>query len=223
MCEGLELIKMVTALSSTAGKAIDFASVSGIPESIKNALGILDDKISEMKLNNQINFLIRVKKKLDDIGYPYILKPIELKLTAHLLEATSLETNDFLQEMWVNLLINSSIEETGIYLNRTFMDILERLSPLEAKILIKIYELPFEETENRGVLTIGLPEKVTIVEDNYKRDDRLENEPIKLALSNLLRLGCISQRDLFAPDEIFEIVKPTLLGKRFVESCTLDL
>lgn len=44
-----------------------------------------------------------------------------------------------------------------------------------------------------------------------------------LSLANLARLGCISIQKSWGGGEIFKLVNPTLLGKSFVEACTLQV
>lgn len=49
-----------------------------------------------------------------------------------------MEEDDTLQEMWARLLVNAATD-SGIELKRVYIDILERLSSFEARILDRIY------------------------------------------------------------------------------------
>lgn len=248
MSDGLEVVTMITEIASTVGKGFDFATDCGLPSLVKESVGLIENKIACMKFEDQIKYFIKIKRKLDEIGYPYILKPIELKLAAPFLEAVSLETDDYMQELWANLLINSSIEKTGVDLNRTFIDILERLNPFEADILLKIYSLDYEESKN-GVDTTSLPNNALVYKEPKKHEKQNEesqekrgqmklmeritltssaesgansnvDEKVVLALGNLDRLGCISSGLTMGPIRDFSLVAPTVLGKKFVESCS---
>lgn len=228
---GLEIVSMVKEVASATGKGIDFLEASGVSSLIKKTLGSLENRIDCMEFENQIKTVEKIIRKLDSIEYPYTLKPIELKLAKPFLEAVSLETDDYLQDLWSNLLINSSIEETGIELNRIYIDILKRLSQYETKILLKIYDLDYEESKN-GILTYNLPKEAIIYSEETQTQTETQtltlpnnsapkcnlDEKIVIALSNLDRLGCISSQITFGPSRDFSIVAPTILGKNLVES-----
>jgi hypothetical protein len=144
-----------------------------------------------------------------------------MKLAIPLLQAASLEDGDYLQDLWARLLVNSATD-SGVDLKRAYIDILERLTPLEAKLLEKIYELPFEETHHNRIRTDGLPNEVTAGKEGVTHDDWKEpSEEIKLALINLAHVGCISPARTWGGGELFASINPTLLGKHFVEACTL--
>lgn len=158
---------------------------------------------------------------LDEVGLKEPNRALELKLAIPLLEAASMEDDDYLQDLWAKLLVNSGNKESNIVLTRSYIDILERITPLEAKILEKIYSIPpFEKIQHTGVITKGLPEEIEIATiDNRK--EAIENDDLKLALANLARLGCIKVEPTVGGGEFFGIVNPTTLGKYFVEACTI--
>jgi hypothetical protein len=79
-------------------------------------------------------------------------KKIPLKNAVPLLEYATLEEDDSLQDMWAQLSVNGTNEVTGVDIERSFIEILAQISPLEAKILRAIYALPFEKTHHRGLL-----------------------------------------------------------------------
>lgn len=222
--------KAIEETAKTIGFGIQAAQQFGtfisklIGGSLEQGMGIFEDKLMYMRWDNQRRLMEEYNKVMNlenIISQP--LKPIALKFAVPLFQAASLEDDDYLQELWVNLLVNSSTDGSGVELNRTYIDILERLSPLEAKILLKIYELPYEKIVDRGVLTIGLPEEVTLIQEDMRREDCvLKDETIILALSNLSRLGCIFQGGAFADDQIFGIARTTLLGRYVSESYTLN-
>lgn len=222
--------KAIQEVSKTVGKAIDVGEKVGgfiakfISGSLEDGIGIFHDKIKYHRWENQFRLIKKSEELMKEIGLEEPNKPIPLKFAVPLFQAATLEDDDYLQDLWAKLLVNSSTEDSGVELCRTYIDILERLSPLEAKILVKIYSYPFEEIEHKGVFTIDLPEKVSIFSEEKLAEVRklnFKDEKILFALANLSRLGCISPLKSIGGGEIFVAVNPTLLGKYLVESFTL--
>lgn len=193
--------------------------------SLEQGVGIFEDKLKYMRLERAARLECSFRELQKELGLEEPDKAIPMKYAVPLFQAATLEDDDYIQNLWVNLLVKASHKEFNFDINRTYIDILERLSHLEAKILLKIYELPYEKIKERGVLTTGLPEKVTLIEKGFitSDDNKLDDESIILALSNLSRLGCIFQGGAFADERVFEIANPTLLGKRLVDSCTFKM
>ena len=88
----------------------------------------------------------RAEDFMREINLSQPTRPLQLKFAIPLLQAASLEEDDYLQDLWAKLLVNAANESSGVDEKRTFIDILERLTPIEARILEKVYSLPFEES-----------------------------------------------------------------------------
>lgn len=149
-------------------------------------------------------------------------RAIPLKLAIPLFSAASLEDDDYLQDLWATLLVNSTITETEIELRRAYIDILERISPLEAKILKVVYAFKPEEIQNRAVLTYDLPKSAPIEKDQEGDEHEPPQYEIVMALSNLARLGCISLPTTWGGGEVYTTIYPTIMGWSLVEACTLN-
>ncbi|WP_408608771.1 Abi-alpha family protein [Ferriphaselus amnicola] len=120
-------------------------------------------------------------------------------------------------------LVNAANLDSSIILQRAYIDILNQITPLEAEILMKVYSLPFERVSHEGVEIGWLPVEVRIGKDDGREDDLpVPSDEIKLALANLARLGCLSLQRSWGGGEIYKKVNPTLLGRSFVEACTLQ-
>lgn len=223
-----ESAKAVQEVAKATSKAINAGEKVGsflsryMAGSLEQAMGIFEDKLKYMRWERQLHFMQRAEQLLKSIGLNHPTKPIPLKLAVPLFEAASLEDDDFLQELWARLLVNAANAASGIDLQRAYISILEQLTPLEAVVLERIYALPYEKTQYHGVVVGGLPHEVR-VRNELERDGVLSEPPdeVKLALANLARLGCISITKSWVGGEIFSTVIPTLLGKSFVEACTL--
>jgi hypothetical protein len=186
---------------------------------------------------------MKAQHKMKSLGYSEPLKTIPLKLGIPMLEAASLEDDKVLQNLWVNLLVNSS---TNFSLERSYINVLEQLSPLEAEIIVEIYtKVDYDgmdsyriEIDNypkikviKNENTIPTQEDVDEIWNNLDSNKKIEEktyEPIdnatkgmsielKLALSNLIRLQCIDKLTSFG-GEIFSSVSPTLFGSKLYEA-----
>jgi hypothetical protein len=159
-------------------------------------------------------------REMDEQGLTNPNKTIPLKNAVPLLEYATLEEDDNLQDMWARLLVNGTSESTGINIERSFIEILAQISPLEAQILQAIYALPFDKTRNTGVATENLPEFATVVEDKPENKPKEPSQEVKLALANLVRIGCLKFPATWDGGEIFTQINTTLIGNEFVAACT---
>lgn len=227
--EVIESAKAAQEIAKTAGKVVDASQKLGgfiakyTAGSLESAMGIFEDKLKFMRWERQIRLIDRADEMLKKRGLNKPIRAIPLKLAIPLFEAASLEEDDYLQDLWINLLVNAVDEERGIDIQRSYIDILERLTPMEAKIMKKIYlDFPDRDKDFK-IVTTDLPERIYFV---HKNDlPKWNNEPVldvKLALANLDRLGCLSIEKTIGGDEIFYTVKETYLGEHFVKACSIN-
>ncbi|OAA93537.1 Abi-alpha family protein [Clostridium coskatii] len=218
--------KVVEEVAKTAGKAIDLAQSFGsfiskfISGSVEQGMGIFEDKLKYMRWERQVRLMQKANEFMKEIGLDEPNKPIKLKFAIPLLQGATVEDNDYLQDLWAKLLVNSSNKNSNVELTRIYIDILERLTPYEAKILEKIYSIPFEYMQHKGVVTQYLPDSIQIAGENND-SNQINNDQLELALVDLARLGCIVPMHTLGGGEFFGVVNPTLLGKHFVLACTL--
>nr|WP_255519702.1 Abi-alpha family protein [Cupriavidus sp. IK-TO18] len=153
------------------------------------------------------------------------LKPIPLKLAIPYLEAAALEDDDSLQDKWAALLVNAANPAKSVDLSRSYIAILEEITPFEAALLDKIYGFPFDSIQHNGIWTAELPDRA--IAGNEKEEepaqvkDKNPSELVVLGLANLKRLGCIQTASTWGGGENFKRILPTVLGKHFVAACTM--
>ena len=223
-----EASKAVQEVAKTTGKAIDLSKKFGrfisrhVAGPLEQGIGIFEDKLRYLRWERQIHFMERAKQLMASLGEDAPTKPIPLKLAIPLFQAASLEDDNYLQDMWAKLLVNASTSARGIELRRAYIDILERLSPVEALILEKIYAIPVDDRQRNGIITGALPETVSICEKGSQEELAQPSEEIIMALANLSRLGCITLPTLWDGGETFTVVYPTVMGRSLVEACRLD-
>ena len=224
----VEASKAIQEVAIASGKTIDLAKDFGsfiakhISGSLEQGMGIFEDKLRYMRWERQVRLMKRAHEVMENLGEDAPSKPIPLKLAVPLFHAATMEDDDYLQDMWVNLLVNSSVSKQGIELRRSYIDILERISSLEANILEKIYSLSVEKLQKNGIITGDLPEAAHIEGPVNETELVQPSKEVTMALANLARLGCVTLPTAWNGGEIFTIVYPTVMGRGLVDACTLD-
>lgn len=222
-----ESAKAIQEVSKVTSKGLEVTKNLGkflarfIKGPLEQAFGIVEDKLKYMRWENQARLMKRANDFMSEVGLKEPTRAIPLKFAVPLFQAASLEDDDELQDIWAKLLVNAANANHTMNPKRAYIDILERISPLEVRILEKIYSIPLEDTRHKGLLTKDLPGQVAIVTDDSKLAHDMPSPKVELALANLARLGCISVSTSWGGGELFSSVNPTLLGQKFVEACTL--
>ena len=220
--------KAIQETAKTARQAIGLAENFGgfisryIGGSLEQGMGIFEDKLRYIRWERQLRFMERARQLMETIGQDAPTKSIPIKLAIPLFQSASLEEDDNLQDMWAKLLINVSVTDRDIDLRRAYIDILERLSPMEAQILHTIYSLPPHELEGNAIITEHLPDSAPILD----ADDHIEliapSTDIALSLANLTRLGCIALPTTWNGGQIFSQIYPTIMGYSLIAACRLE-
>lgn len=211
------------ATAEAVGKALDTANNLGgffsriFGPALEEMGGMLHDSVRLRRATR----LIRLQQRYEEIRAQACLtndtKPIDLKVALPLLEAASIETNDDLQDMFARLLVNGTNPNSGIEIKRAYVSILQDFTPLEARLLMVLCNVPNSE---RGIRTAALPDRYVV--DGKDNNETAEEPPpaVALALSNLARLGCV-EPGLFWGGTSISIVTVTALGRALFEACTV--
>ena len=219
-----EEAKAIQEVAKSTGKAIDAAREAGgfiarfVSGTIEQGMGIFEDRLKYMRWERQIRLMQRAQDFLKLIGLPAPTRPVPLKLAIPIIQGASLEENDDLQDRWAALLVNAANANFHNEVRRSYVAILEQLTPLDAQILDVLYSLPFEKSQHDGIVTAELPVCARIKEENEK-EFQLPNEEVVISLSNLVHLGCLRPTMTWGGGENFGRVNPTVAGKAFVEAC----
>lgn len=222
----VESAKAAQEIAKTTGKAIDATREAGgfiakfVAGPLEQGMGIFEDKLKYMRWERQVRLMQRASELLRRLGLERPTKPVPIKIALPLLEAASLEDDDFLQDRWVALLVNAGNAASGIEIQRVYISILEQLSTLEVKILDAVYALPFSDSQHAGIVTVDLPESAHIEMNEEQNNERDEPpDEIKLALANLERVGCLRLGMTWGGGGSFKRINPTILGMKFVQAC----
>lgn len=212
-------------------KSIDSANKLGefigpiVAGSLKQGMGIIEDRLRYMRLERRARMMQRTQDLWREVGLNGPTRSIPLKLAIPLLEAAFVEDNDYLQDIWAQLLANATNSDNDMILQRAYISILEQLTQLDAIIVKEIYTLPYDNRQHCGVITKWLPNRARVYP--LEESDRAEGfmEPpvkIKHSLANLARLGCIAISKTIAGEEKFGLIHTRLLGRDFVKACTVN-
>lgn len=217
--------RTVQEVAKTTGKAIDMAREFGsfisrfIAGPLRQGLGIFEDRLKYMRWERQVRLMQRAYEFLRERGLEGPTRPIPMSFAIPLFQAASLEEDDYLQDRWATLLVNAADASFDAHIRRSYISILEDLSPLDALILEKIYYAS-SGTVGMKIFTGYLPEKAIL---DHQGGAIQPSSDVKLSLINLHRLYCLTSGGGFlgpSPGEDVAFVRLTELGKRFVEVCT---
>ena len=170
-----------------------------------------------MRWERPLSFMKKATKALADHGLKLPNRAVPMKIAIPVFQAASVEDDDYLQSVWANLLANAADKDSGVEICRNFVSVVEDLSPLDVKILEKIYSLELEPGQD--VWTSDLPDKV-LTEKPWD-DPRGPDEEVTLSLSNLCRLGLL-EAVMFVSGggTSMRSVYQTVLGRKLYEACT---
>lgn len=222
-----ETAKAVQEVAKTTTVAINAAEKAGgflaefIRGPLSEAVGIWTDNLRVRRFENLLSLRARVMKSIEAAGAEIDLRQIPLSIGVPLLEAASLEEDELLQEKWANLLIKFADASSGVSMQKAFGSVLAAMSPLEAMILDKIYSLaPPAPGEEPGILTEQLPESATRMPSGTGGRPPDPSEEVQLAISNLLRLGCLGPATVFDGGELLSVVYESAFGRALHRACS---
>lgn len=157
------------------------------------------DKVRIRRLKNQIEIFSKAKQIAEENNIS--IKQINLKILVPLLEFSSLEEDETLQQKWANLIVNFS-DESQNYESSIFPFILGQLSSKEIIDLEIIYQMKRWPTYSKEKL-------------------------LPMHRANLIRLGLVESVIFSTKNEFSDDIntynggaKITELGKQFYECCS---
>jgi hypothetical protein len=181
--------------------------------------GLLSDQIGYLRLKNLVKIIKKTEKLLNKNNIQP--KDIKLKILLPLLNYSSLEEDENLQDKWANLLTNALDPERSKYIMPIYFEILKDLTPIEANLLDFLYNKIMGMPED-----LKQPDRVTylfIIKEDIMQGFNLTEEDYNVYLDNLIRLNlCSDPRfDLNIGPKIPNSIKLTKLGISFIGSCKI--
>lgn len=155
------------------------------PEFIHDSIGILNDNIKFKRWKN----IVKITQEAEKIRQKHNLKsiPLPLKTSIGYIEAASLEEDETLQELWANLLANTTAETSST--NGIYVSILKELTTVEARVLNILYTNMNRMKKERELKFSSTRKELLI------KEIRKHNSDWELILDNLMRLRLIKLAD----------------------------
>lgn len=228
-----ETAKAAQEVAKTTSEAIKATKELGVyvanlvKQPVDTIVGILTDKLKFIRWERQLRFLDRVKEKVKQRNLEGKLVPIPPKLALPIIENATLEEDDYLQDLWANLLIEAGNPRSKDSVRAAFIEIIKQLEPIDAKILNESYNLSiskFEKFKTRMKVefkssTLLHPFDMSISESEILELTRITHNKYIISLDNLMRLRCLRSTII---NEDIEIVDPVHSGANTEYSVTKD-
>jgi hypothetical protein len=189
-----------------------------VPDFIKDGVGILSDQVKFWRWNNQVKIITKVQNRIESSGLDK--KKIPLKVLVPIIENSSLEEDENMQNKWANMLANAATGRVAVSPN--YAAILNELSPIEVSILEKIFsevnkeqdyakrkEYQFDASKVQAMLSISEAQIDLIIENLYRLN------LLQAPAGHGIAVG--PHKFALRTTKIFEF---TTLGYEFVKACT---
>jgi hypothetical protein len=195
-------------LSETINKAADL--VHRLTGPVCDDIGaMISDGMKPYRAKNLVNTLRKTERILLEAGLP--ANAVPTRLLFPIVEASSIENDETLQEMWAGLLATASQETDSV--SPSFAETLKQMTPDEARYIDRIYRdrmnpnnrIPLDSQLRYGMFTekAGAPKKVSA--ETYERLGLIRRE------YGLTREG--------GETEVGSLLRFTEYGKAFLEAC----
>jgi len=191
-----------------------------VPDFIKDGVGILNDQVKFWRFKRQIDLIKNTNILIESSGLPK--QQIPLKVLVPIIENSTLEEDESVQQKWANMLANAITGKVEISPN--YSAILKELSPLEVLVLDKIYTTVNKESDylKRRELQFDTPQ--------IQKMFNLSDEKLDLIIENLYRLNLLQSPGskgasvgnypfVLRTTKLFEF---TTLGFHFVKACSWE-
>ena len=150
-----------------------------IPNFVIEGGGILTDTIRFWRWKNQVNIIKKVKQIVDDSKLEK--KQIPLKILLPIMENSSLEEEEIIQNKWANILANAITASRDIKPN--YVEILKELSVIEVVILDKLFDESNKESD------YDKRRQMQFSKQAISKNFNLSSEQADLIIENLYRLN----------------------------------
>lgn len=209
-----EIAKFLTKALDSGDKFGGFISkMFGYP--IEEVVGTIGDKLKCVRVQRLIRMEDEISKLLEERGLSNV-RAIPPKFAIPMIENSSMEEDDELQDIWCKLIANGLDPNFDSEIRFAYIDMIRNITSLDAKILNLFYDI------KAGKKSEGTLFRILTDEMNCR------NQACNISMYNLMRLQCIERRDIDgggADDEVLDEVNYidkyflTPLGIAFIEAC----
>ena len=175
-----------------------------VPEDVVGFL--IADPLHELRQHTLTGILRAAFEKLHARGVE-TAKPIRPGPGKEAFEAASLETDETLQDMWVELLANAMDPDRDVSLQRIFIDTLKQFEPIDAHILSAYLEVGGDNAKSPN---------------NLASESGLRMTEVIVSAERLVSLGCLHNmsRDSFSVASAKTNYMISALGLELSRACS---
>jgi hypothetical protein len=166
-------------------------------EAVKETGGMIADQIRFRRFRNQIIIFSKAKELVAISGISP--KQINLKTLCPLIEYSSLEEEEPIQNIWANLIANISTQNTEQFLDLKCIAILKEITPNEVLLLnhcFEIFKVEEEKTLERWKQQKSFVDRKSVFTDNaifatwdYKEILNMDQDQLDLYTDRLISFG----------------------------------
>ncbi|MBK9947175.1 MAG: DUF4393 domain-containing protein [Nitrospira sp.] len=218
-----------------------FSNVFGEP--IKTSVGMLQDKLGVIRWERQLRLADRVKEILDQRRKEGNRVSVPPRMALPIIEAASIESDDFLQDLWANLLASAMNSVTAPKVRSAFVDIIKQLEPIDVKLLEFCYK-KYREKRAAHIARYGEeswykekdPTYFEVAKGDITQSLTISGDDYLNAVDNLIRVRLLAsyvddnsvETEVDGAQESYEVslyygyesLCITALGLTFVKTCT---
>lgn len=216
-------VAKTTSEAIKATKALGVYVANLVKEPVDTIVGILTDKLKYIRWERQLRLLDRVKEKVKQRNLEGKLVPIPPKLALPIIENATLEEDDYLQDLWANLLIEAGNPQSKERIRTAFIEIIKQLEPIDAKILEESYKFVISIVKPYGdkINIIAFLPRISISKSKIINFPQLTLVDYITSLDNLMRLRCLKSyvvgANIDVPDysKVLDTYKPNMRLKKY--------
>ncbi len=238
-----KIIDPVSKVIDTTQKLGGFIA-NVLKEPLNESIGMLTDKIAYKRwehthklIDKYESFVSQRKNQEKTVAAPP-------KILFQILESSSLEDEETLQNLWARLLASATHADTKSNIRNAFVDIIRQLDVIDVHILKFIYDSYASSIEAEYVPPNFLPRNHALPREKIINKLNISRHDYEASVDNLMRTRCVisqvidSSVDLapvkskksktevmklqFSRSMQYKSISLTTLGLLFVKSCMTD-
>ncbi len=184
---------------------------------LRHVTCMVEERVKFARDVRAIRYVKQLKAEMASIQGPDDVHRIPLNFAADTIAEGCLEEEDVLQDLWARLLANAADKTSGYEPRRAHISMLKDMAPLDAAVFQTIYSLD-QSALQKALVAVELPVRVYSAEGLDVDALREPAHEVKLAISNLVRMGLLAYGASWSGAEIFKVVNQTYAGVEFMRA-----
>ena len=182
--------------------------------------GLIGDKLAYRRYEEYLAFSEKTQRYMEERSLTFDnSKAVPLKIAIPVLESASIEDNDDIKDIWARLITNAMDPSVTFNIKHAYVSVLKDIDILEAKILNELCKNRFK-ARAYGVYTKDIPNSYLYSRPTGNMGENKPSRDVELALSNLVRLRCLTPAQMAGGGDSVAHVHLTSFGEALVEACS---